>query len=85
MCSTDALNRNVWMYYDPLGRPIQRNDGDGTTTWEWDTAPMGAGKVALGSLSAVYEIKRKAMESMEAQEHLWEYYSDLARRRKRIE
>jgi 4-oxalomesaconate hydratase len=35
----------------------------------------------LLDITSVYEIKRKAMESMEAQEHLWEYYSDLARRR----
>jgi 4-oxalomesaconate hydratase len=35
----------------------------------------------LLDITPVYEIKRKAMESMEAQEHLWEYYSDLARRR----
>ncbi|HXB70592.1 MAG TPA: PIG-L deacetylase family protein [Candidatus Acidoferrales bacterium] len=35
----------------------------------------------LLDITPVYEIKRQAMESMEAQEHLWEYYSDLARRR----
>jgi len=35
----------------------------------------------LLDITPVYETKRKAMESMEAQEHLWEYYSDLARRR----
>jgi 4-oxalomesaconate hydratase len=35
----------------------------------------------LLDITPVYEIKRQAMESMEAQEHLWEYYTDLARRR----
>jgi 4-oxalomesaconate hydratase len=35
----------------------------------------------LLDITSVYEIKRKAMESMEAKEHRWEYYSDLARRR----
>ncbi len=35
----------------------------------------------LLDITPVYDIKRKAMESMEAQEHLWDYYSDLARRR----
>lgn len=35
----------------------------------------------LLDITPVFEIKRKAMESMEAQEHLWEYYTDLARRR----
>jgi 4-oxalomesaconate hydratase len=35
----------------------------------------------LLDITPVYETKRKAMESMEAQEHLWEYYTDLAKRR----
>jgi len=35
----------------------------------------------LLDITPVFETKRKAMESMEAQEHLWEYYTDLARRR----
>ncbi len=35
----------------------------------------------LLDITSVFDIKRKAMESMEAQEHLWEYYTDLARRR----
>jgi 4-oxalomesaconate hydratase len=29
----------------------------------------------------VFEAKRKAMEAMAAQQHLWEYYTDLGRRR----
>jgi 4-oxalomesaconate hydratase len=32
-------------------------------------------------ITQVFAQKRKAMECMEAQEHLWEYYSDVARRR----
>ena len=35
----------------------------------------------LLDITPVYETKRKAMESMEAQEHLWIYYTDLAKRR----
>ena len=35
----------------------------------------------LLDITPVFERKRKAMESMEAQEHLWEYYTDLAKRR----
>jgi 4-oxalomesaconate hydratase len=35
----------------------------------------------LLDITPVYEIKEKAMESMEAQEHLWQYYRDLAKRR----
>jgi len=35
----------------------------------------------LLDITPAFEAKRRAMESMEAQEHLWEYYTDLARRR----
>lgn len=35
----------------------------------------------LLDITPVFDIKRKAMECMVAQEHLWEYCSDLARRR----
>jgi 4-oxalomesaconate hydratase len=35
----------------------------------------------LLDITAVFDAKRKAMECMGAQQHLWEYYTDLARRR----
>jgi 4-oxalomesaconate hydratase len=35
----------------------------------------------LLDVTPVWEAKHKAMESMEAQTHLWEYYTDLGRRR----
>jgi 4-oxalomesaconate hydratase len=35
----------------------------------------------LLDITPVFERKRKAMESMEAQKHLWQYYTDLAVRR----
>lgn len=35
----------------------------------------------LLDITSVFDLKRKAMECMAAQEHLWEYCSDLARRR----
>jgi 4-oxalomesaconate hydratase len=35
----------------------------------------------LLDITPVFELKRKAMECMEAQEHLWEYYTQLALRR----
>lgn len=35
----------------------------------------------LLDITEVFALKRKAMECMGAQQHLWEYYSDLARRR----
>src|SRR4030095_5428355 len=35
----------------------------------------------LLDITPVFEVKRRAMECMAAQEHLWEYYTDVARRR----
>jgi 4-oxalomesaconate hydratase len=35
----------------------------------------------LLDITPVFETKRKAMEAMAAQQHLWEYYTDLAKRR----
>jgi 4-oxalomesaconate hydratase len=35
----------------------------------------------LLDITPVFEAKRKAMEAMAAQRHLWEYYTDLAKRR----
>jgi 4-oxalomesaconate hydratase len=35
----------------------------------------------LLDITPVFEQKRRAMESMKAQEHLWDYYIDLAKRR----
>ncbi|MCL6636694.1 MAG: PIG-L family deacetylase, partial [Alicyclobacillus sp.] len=35
----------------------------------------------LLDITEVFDRKRKAMECMEAQEYLWEYYTDLAKRR----
>lgn len=35
----------------------------------------------LLDISSVFETKRRAMESLAAQQHLWDYYTDLAQRR----
>jgi len=35
----------------------------------------------LLDITPVFDLKRKAMECMEAQEHLWNYYTELAKRR----
>lgn len=35
----------------------------------------------LLDISEVFETKRKAMECLPAQQHMWDYYSDLAKRR----
>jgi 4-oxalomesaconate hydratase len=35
----------------------------------------------LLDITPVFDLKRRAMECMVAQEHLWEYYTDVAKRR----
>jgi 4-oxalomesaconate hydratase len=35
----------------------------------------------LLDITAVFDVKRRAMECMKAQRHMWDYYSELARRR----
>jgi 4-oxalomesaconate hydratase len=35
----------------------------------------------LLDITPVFDLKRKAMECMQAQEHLWQYYTDVAKRR----
>ncbi|MGK3969858.1 RHS repeat-associated core domain-containing protein [Sorangium sp. So ce118] len=49
MSQTDAIGRQSTWAYDALGRPRVRVDQDGaerlTTTWTWDTAAHGVGKL----------------------------------------
>jgi RHS repeat-associated protein len=57
--SKDALGRESSFKYDALGRTLSRVDLDGagthTTTWAWDTAPLGTipGAQARGELAAI--------------------------------
>lgn len=43
---TDAAGRHVEYHHDALGRTTERVDQDGTTTWKWDVAAHGIGKIA---------------------------------------
>lgn len=49
---TDARGITVRLYYDKLGRLERREEPEGTTLWEYDTAPNGIGKLARVSRSA---------------------------------
>ncbi len=42
---TDAKNQVVTMAYDLLGRMTSRVEAEGTTTWTYDTATKGIGKI----------------------------------------
>jgi YD repeat-containing protein len=43
---TDAKNQTTTMSYDALGRLKTRVEAEGTTTWTYDTAAHGVGKLA---------------------------------------
>ncbi len=43
---TDAKDQTVTMEYDALGRMIQRVEPEGTSSWTYDTAANGIGKLA---------------------------------------
>ena len=43
--------------------------------------PVSSGRRCFWMLPLCWETKHKAMESMEAQPHLWEYYTGLGKRR----
>ena len=43
---TDANSQTVTMRYDALDRMIERIEPEGTTTWIYDTAPNGVGRLA---------------------------------------
>ena len=49
---TDAMNQTVTMHYDKLGRLDQRDESEGSSTWEYDTAPgRGKGKLHTATFS----------------------------------
>ena len=50
---TNAANETTTFLHDDLGRVRRRIDGEGTTRWDYDTAPWGLGKLA-GSTTFEY-------------------------------
>jgi len=51
---TDAKSQTSTITYDKLGRPLTRVDNDGTSTWVYDTAAKGVGKLATSAHSNGY-------------------------------
>lgn len=51
--TTDAKGQSVSMTYDPLGRMTQRIEPDLISTWTYDTAQYGIGKLASATASGV--------------------------------
>ena len=58
---TDALNQTTIFKYDKLNRMISRTDNAGTSTWEYDTAMFGIGKLAIVN-SVNYKTSREQLE-----------------------
>ncbi len=51
---TDAKGQVVNMVYDKLDRLTSRSEAEGTTTWTYDSAPLGnSGRNAIGMLASV--------------------------------
>ena len=51
---TDAKGQVVSMVYDKLNRLTSRTEAEGTTTWTYDSAPLGSsGRNAIGLLASV--------------------------------
>ena len=49
----DAKGQEVFLEYDTLGRPTRRDEAEGVTTWTYDTAAKGKGK--LHTISASHD------------------------------
>ena len=45
LSQSDAKGQTVTMLYDKLGRMTRRTEAEGTTTWSYDTATKGKGKL----------------------------------------
>jgi len=54
LSQTDAKNQTVTFRYDLLDRLVERQEPEGTTTWEYDTAPKGIGSLAKLTSSSGY-------------------------------
>jgi YD repeat-containing protein len=54
LSQTDAKTQTVTFRYDLLGRLVERQEPEGTTTWEYDTASMGIGSLAKLTSSSGY-------------------------------
>ena len=63
LTQTDARGETLSLVYDALGRPIRRSEAEGTTTWSYDGAPMGTGKLHLVSAPGGY-MRRHAYDGL---------------------
>lgn len=83
--ATTRLTMNARVYAQAMGYPSEHKKHLGAPPvflFEPHQTEMCDFKVdVLLDITPVWETKRKAMECMDAQEHLWNYYTDVAKRR----
>ncbi len=60
---TDAKNQTITTTYDKLGRPLTRNEDGETSTWVYDTATKGVGKLHTASSTNGY-LRTQAYDSL---------------------
>jgi len=75
---------NARVYAQALGYPSSHKALGAPPVFYFEphqTEMCGFRPDVLLDITPVFDVKRKAMECMQAQEHLWEYYTDVARRR----
>ena len=60
---SDAKGQTVTMVYDALGRMTRRTEAEGTTTWSYDTATKGKGKLHQVSAPTGY-LRTHAYDSL---------------------
>jgi len=78
------LAMNARIYSQALGYPSEYKALGAPPVFYFEphqTEMCGFKPDVLLDITSVFDLKRKAMECMQAQEHLWEYYSDVAKRR----
>jgi 4-oxalomesaconate hydratase len=75
---------NARVYAQALGYPSQHKALGAPPVFYFEphqTEMCGFRPDVLLDITSVFDLKRRAMECMQAQEHLWEYYTDVAMRR----
>ncbi|HYM00203.1 MAG TPA: PIG-L deacetylase family protein [Blastocatellia bacterium] len=78
------LTINTRIYAQSLGYPSSHKALGAPPVFFFEphqTEMCGFSPDVLLDITPVFEVKRKAMECMQAQEHLWNYYTDVASRR----
>jgi 4-oxalomesaconate hydratase len=80
----NRLATNARVYAQALGYPSPHKALGAPPVFYFEphqTEMCGFKPDVLLDITPVFDLKRKAMECMQAQEHLWEYYTDVAKRR----